>query len=310
MGSLLCGITLSRICQPASHAERSAHTRLSNMPSRGLSPSHINDVNLISSFLSHSSATPLSTPSNPTYVLAGNAILPTAYALFKHLKSLPAAIPVTLVITGGIGHSTHYLYSAMLSAHPDLFNLNDLHDIPEAKVLELLLRQSYSSLVSRPNFQLLIEPLSTNCGSNATETFKLLDDHGIRPGRLVVVQDPTMMRRTLACFEKVFGDDKKRTGRQMPELVAWATFTPRLRLSGDGEAEWDIQDYAGSTPIRSERLWDLKRFLDLLMGEIPRMRDDETGYGPRGKGFITHIEIPLEVEKAWGKLREVVEYER
>lgn len=40
----------------------------------------------------------------------------------------------------------------------------------------------------------------------------------------------------------------------------------------------------------------------LALGEIPRLRDDENGYGPRGRGFIAHVDIPEAVEAAWRRL--------
>lgn len=47
-------------------------------------------------------------------------------------------------------------------------------------------------------------------------------------------------------------------------------------------------------------LWVMDRFVDLVLGEIPRLRDDADGYGPRGRGFIGHVEIPIDIEQAWG----------
>ena len=46
-------------------------------------------------------------------------------------------------------------------------------------------------------------------------------------------------------------------------------------------------------------MWDTDRFAALLLGEIARLRDDENGYGPRGKNFIVHEDIPPEVEQAF-----------
>ena len=40
------------------------------------------------------------------------------------------------------------------------------------------------------------------------------------------------------------------------------------------------------------------------MGEIPRLRDDEAGYGPRGKHFIAHVEVPALVLAAFEQLRQ------
>jgi hypothetical protein len=62
--------------------------------------------------------------------------------------------------------------------------------------------------------------------------------------------------------------------------------------------------------IDSAALWDTRRFFDLLMGEIPRLRDDENGYGPRGRNFIVHVDIPEEVEIAWARLQKVLDFKR
>jgi len=45
-----------------------------------------------------------------------------------------------------------------------------------------------------------------------------------------------------------------------------------------------------------DRAWGLDRFTDLVVGELRRLRDDERGYGPRGAGFIGHVDLPTEVE--------------
>ena len=42
--------------------------------------------------------------------------------------------------------------------------------------------------------------------------------------------------------------------------------------------------------------------MQLRMGEILRLSDDEDGYGPNGKGFIAHVEIPMEVRNAFDVL--------
>lgn len=53
-----------------------------------------------------------------------------------------------------------------------------------------------------------------------------------------------------------------------------------------------------SAPLYGSR----ERLLSLALGEIPRLRDDENGYGPRGRGFIAHVDIPEKVEAAWRRL--------
>lgn len=50
----------------------------------------------------------------------------------------------------------------------------------------------------------------------------------------------------------------------------------------------------------------MDRYEDLIIGEIPRLRDDENGYGPRGYNFIEHIEIPNEIEESYFKLSNIL----
>lgn len=50
-------------------------------------------------------------------------------------------------------------------------------------------------------------------------------------------------------------------------------------------------------------MWDVDRYVNLLMGEIPRLMDNENGYGPKGKGFIAHVDIPDAVLAAFEELR-------
>jgi len=41
-----------------------------------------------------------------------------------------------------------------------------------------------------------------------------------------------------------------------------------------------------------------------VMGEIPRLRNDADGYGPKGRGFIVAVDIPPAVEAAYDRLTE------
>ncbi len=50
-------------------------------------------------------------------------------------------------------------------------------------------------------------------------------------------------------------------------------------------------------------LWPVERYLSLLTGELPRLRDDSDGYGPRGRDFIVHVDFPVEVAQAWQTLK-------
>lgn len=46
-------------------------------------------------------------------------------------------------------------------------------------------------------------------------------------------------------------------------------------------------------------MWTLDHFQQLLMGEIPRLTDDQNGYGPRGKNYLAHVEVPQKVQEAF-----------
>lgn len=133
---------------------------------------------------------------------------------------------------------------------------------------------------------------------NAVNTRKVLDAHGIKsPRSIIIAQDPTMSRRTVASFEQVYID-------KAPRLYGWPTFIPQVTIKTKSE-DSDILSWIDfSNEIAG--LWSMKRFVDLLMGEIPRMRDDENGYGPNGKGSIAHVDIPPEIEDAWRRLRGIL----
>jgi hypothetical protein len=42
-------------------------------------------------------------------------------------------------------------------------------------------------------------------------------------------------------------------------------------------------------------VWGHDRFVSLLLGEVSRLHDDEHGYGPRGAGFLDHVDVPEDV---------------
>ena len=52
-------------------------------------------------------------------------------------------------------------------------------------------------------------------------------------------------------------------------------------------------------------MWTVDRYVNLLMGEIPRLTDNDAGYGPNGKNYIAHDDIPPEVQAAFERLQAV-----
>lgn len=136
--------------------------------------------------------------------------------------------------------------------------------------------------------EIFIEDKSTNCGSNAIEAREVLEKAGILPsGTFVIIQDPTMSLRTVASFQKTYSDLQN-----LPEFLSCPIFVPKVSSSGL-ELKYDVES------IGENELWEMTRFVELLVGEIPRLRDDNEGYGPKGKSFIVHVDVPSAVEEAW-----------
>ena len=73
-------------------------------------------------------------------------------------------------------------------------------------------------------------------------------------------------------------------------------------ISGNFSQAVPRGDAMGFVP-EPEGMWDAARYVSLLMGEIPRLRDDADGYGPRGKGFIAHVDVPEAVLAAYEWLK-------
>lgn len=207
-------------------------------------------------------------------LLAGNAVIPTIDAACR----LAATSGAQLVVSGGIGHSTTFLYAA-IAQHPT-YNALPTTGRPEAAILADIATHFWH--VSRERIH--IESRSTNCGENAAFSRDLLAAKGLHPARMVVVQDPTMQRRTLATLKHAY-----RSHPAAPHWVSYPGVVPQV--------------YADNRSLHfvggDRGLWPMARFLSLILGEIPRLRDDEKGYGPAGRNFIAHVDIPQHIEQAW-----------
>lgn len=184
---------------------------------------------------------------------------------------------------------------------------------PEARILQAIGERFFNIQVKDMNnsneqaqqrgLVVLVEDASTNCALNAQKSREVLDAHGFTsPSSIVVAQDPTMCRRTVAAFQQVYAYNTE----TQPQFASWPTFVPYVRVKEvqPKRGNVDIMSHLevtapGTKDKSSDGLWSIDRFISLLVGEIPRMRDDENGYGPRGKGSIVHVDIPQSVEDAW-----------
>lgn len=255
-------------------------------------PSTVSDVNLLARFLAHEQIQDLSAY-HPVgcIVICASAVLYQAEQLFRVLEARPD-LAKTVVLCGGIGHSTPLIYEAVSKSSNYKALAKEVTCLPEARVLEKIMNRFFDvSAITSEGCKILIEDKSTNCGANASQSRKVLEESGVpTPKTCVVVQDPTMALRTVASFEKTYEDLEA-----PPKFLSCPIFVPKMQLL-DSELQYSVAD------VPEIELWEISRFFDLIIGEIPRLRDDKEGYGPKGKAFIAHVEILVEVEEAWRRL--------
>jgi uncharacterized SAM-binding protein YcdF (DUF218 family) len=236
------------------------------------------DANRLGEFLAYRNIAGWSELRDPVdlIVLLGNS---TLHAALVAAEGLRAGKAERIVIAGGIGHSTEWLYRSIASDP-------EFRGIPTGRRSEASVLSDVLEMCGVIRSSMLLEENSTNCGANAVEVRKLLERSAIRPQRMVLIQDPTMQRRTDASFRHAWD------GTDAPEFINFAPFVPHLSLEGLGPQ------------VRG--LWPTDRYLSLILGEIPRLRDGPGGYGPRGSNYIAHVEIPVEVESAWARMRDAL----
>ena len=177
------------------------------------------------------------------------------------------------IIVGGEGHTTPALRERVHA----LYTYFDTANLPESRVFSGYLERKYGL---KPDF---IECESTNCGNNITNLLRLIDEHGVPHSTVILSQDASMQRRM---------DAGLRLHSPETRIINYAAYRANVVVK-DGSLAYS-DDISG--------MWTIDRYTSLLISEIPRLRDDSNGYGPRGKGFIAHVDIPDEVEAAFSLL--------
>jgi uncharacterized SAM-binding protein YcdF (DUF218 family) len=245
------------------------------------------DVNTLGSFLARIDLPELSrsavrarlgSDTADCLVLLGNSVVDTAEAAFRSVAE--HGLAETLLIAGGLGHSTGLLREA-LANHPRYETVATAAR-SEASMLADVAVKHWGIDPSR----ILTETASTNCGENALFSRRALEAGARRIQTAILVQDPTMQRRSHAAFEHVWRDAPV-------TFLSCPTFVPIVRSDGE-QLSFENRGMAG--------LWPMERFVSLILGEIPRLRDDERGYGPKGRGFIAHVDVPDGVLAAFSRL--------
>lgn len=235
----------------------------------------LEDWNLLLDFLAEAEEL----QENQTYdllILAGNSLpLVTQEAAKLYQKGIVNKI----LVTGGIGHATHYLrenYAKLGVAFAE--------NQSEAEMNQLYLHQQFNV----PLADILVEGASTNSGENALFSLKECQKAGV-PKQVILMQDPILQRRIKAAFQKAW--EKESTSFTnyvpcVPQLVSFANNQPAFKDS------------------RQNNGWATSYFIDLVLGEIPRLMNNETGYGPKGSNFIVAVDVPEDVQVASQRLKE------
>lgn len=211
-------------------------------------------------------------PQADVMVLFGGSILCGGDVLAQAMKNHVAK---KYAIVGGAGHTTETLRRKMQEEFPEI----ETAGLPEAEVFARYLKHQYGLV---PDF---LECKSTNCGNNITYLLELLQEKCISFQSIILSQDATMQCRMEAGLRKYVSDKI--------QIINYAVYEAKVIVE-HSELEYEKEIWG---------MWDMERYISLLMGEIPRLTDDENGYGPEGKNFIAHVDIPTEVRNAFEQLR-------
>ncbi len=207
-------------------------------------------------------------------VLFGGSILSGGDEMAAAIRE---GVAKTCVIAGGEGHTTETLRARMKDEHPEI----DTDGLSEAGCFQNYLKSVYGVEAD------YLETESSNCGSSITNLLELLGRNNIDWKSIILIEDATKQRRMDAVMRKYAPSD-----RTVINYASYrATAVPMLR------------EIIYLNPPHG--MWRFERFVNLLMGEIPRLRDDEGGYGPKGRNYIAHVDIPRDVEEAFSFLQSV-----
>ena len=206
-------------------------------------------------------------------VLFGGSILSGADVLAEAMKN---AVARRYIIVGGAGHTTETLRKNVRKYCPGVLTRRR----SEAELLDSYLEFHYGLNAD------FLETQSTNCGNNITHLVALLQQNQIPLHRIILCQDATMQRRMDAGLRRFIQPDT--------QIINYAAYHAHVVVRDDALAfEEDIPG-----------MWDMDRYVSMLMGEIPRLTDNADGYGPRGRGYIAHVDVPENVREAFVCLKD------
>lgn len=206
------------------------------------------------------------------FVLFGGSILEGGNVLAEAIRTQVAD---TYIIVGGVGHTTETLREIARQNCGEI----ETEALTEAELFHLYVKKKYGLQAD------YLECSSTNCGNNITRLLGLIQKNHIKCNSIILSQDATMQRRMSATLKKYVSDKLL--------IINYAVYQAHV-IEKNGELIYREHPLG---------MWDMDRYITLLMGEIPRLRNDQNGYGPQGKNFISHVNIPQDVECAFEMLK-------
>lgn len=200
-------------------------------------------------------------------VLFGGSILAGAEIFAEAIKN---NIAKKYIIVGGAGHTTETLRQKFNEIYPDI----NISNLSEAEIFNKYLKLRYNLSAD------YLECKSTNCGNNITNLLELIDENHIESKSMILIQDLTMQRRMSAGLKKY-----------RPDILAINFAAYHAKIIEQNNILIFEREIFG--------MWNIDRYVSLLLGEIPRLKDDLNGYGPNGENFIVHVDIPIKVQQAF-----------
>lgn len=213
-------------------------------------------------------------------VLPGNQVLATFNLACELAQKYPAK---PLLFSGGIGHSTPQLFENF--AVSPRYAPYVSREMAEAEMYGAAAEGAWHI----PRSQMMLETGSLNCGENARYSLRVLQKAGLGDGPVLLLQDPLMLRRSVLTWQR----EAELAGLQS-NAIPCGVFVPHVEPGPDDLPQLVRNHASGS--------WSFERFLGLALGEIYRLRDDESGYGPKGRNFFEHVDTPAEVAQAFQRV--------
>ncbi|MDH6364134.1 uncharacterized SAM-binding protein YcdF (DUF218 family) [Enterococcus sp. PF1-24] len=223
----------------------------------------------------------LTLPKYDLAILAGNSLpyLTQACADLYH-----QGVVNKILLTGGIGHATSKLKSNFQKLGFDF-----QENMSEAEVNACYLMEA----AEIPEEALLLEKTSTNSGENALFSLEILQAEKFIPQQVLLLQDPLLQRRLQATFAKDWQNQPTNFTNCVPVI-------PKLKAVSE--------QFIFENQIFNDA-WDSDYFINLSLGEIPRLQNDANGYGPNGKDYIVAVEIPEIVLTAFENLQKEYQFQ-